>query len=131
MARSVSFTSGAVTVEVVSGLFDMRGLVADAEEVQIQGALAIIEVWAEQVTAWMKKNKRWQRRTGNAEDSLGVVQTVKEDVIELVLTGGVFYMKYLEQYFRDALGNPRFEILRPALELWADVLIERLGAQRD
>ena len=88
-------------------------------------ARAILDQWAREVRAWMQANHPWQNRTGEAERTLGVLGEFTEEVWRIVLTGGVHYQKYLELYF---LG--RFKILAPALDVWGQVLLDRLGAER-
>ena len=123
-------------------LSGLGGLVADMEEATKERARAIIDDWAVEVTAWMKKHAPWKDRTEevraalgvttpHARDVLGVLTEFKEHLIEIVLTGGVFYMQYLELHFKDATGMPRFAILKPAMDEWAQVLIDRLGATRE
>jgi hypothetical protein len=142
MPTTFTTTSGAVTSKVDIDLSGLRGAVADLQESVKERARVIIEDWADEVTAWMKKNAPWKDRTEaererlgvktpHARDVLGVLVDFKENVIEIVLTGGVFYMKYLEIFFKDASGHPRFAVLKPAMDVWAQVLIDRLGAERD
>lgn len=119
----------AVSVEVEMDMGVFAGIVSDAETAQREAARAIIDGWITEVTADMKQSASWQDRTGNARKTLGVLEELRGDVVELVMTGGVFYMKYLELFFKDAIGNPRFAILKPSFDKWMPVLIERLGAE--
>jgi hypothetical protein len=131
MAQTFKSQYGGVTSEVTIDFSGLAGIVSDLEESVKEQARVIIEDWAVEVTAWMKQNAPWTDRTTNARTSLGVITSFKEHIIEVVLTGGVFYMKYLELFFKGLDGHPRFAILKPAMDLWGQVLIERLGAQRD
>lgn len=132
MARTFSTTSGAVTSTVEIDLSGLTGVVSNLQESVKEQARVIIVAWADnEVTPWMKANAPWTDRTTNARQSLGVLADFKANLIEIVLTGGVFYMQYLEIAFKDASGHPRFAVLKPAMDVWAQVLIDRLGAQRD
>lgn len=142
MAQTFKSTYGGVTSEVTIDFSGLAGIVSDLEQSVMEQARIIIDDWAVEVTDWMKKNAPWKDRTEeertrlgvttpHAREVLGVITTFKEHLIEIVLTGGVFYMKYLELFFKGLDGSPRFAILKPAMDLWGHILIERLGAQRD
>lgn len=121
-----STRAGDWTAEIDLNLSGLEGLYEDATEVSKEIAKLIIDQWADEVEDWMKANAPWQDDTGDARKSLGVLKDFTKQVWEMVLTGGVPYMKFLEM-----LHEYRFAILRPALDEWANVLIERLGAVRD
>jgi hypothetical protein len=104
-------------------VYALHGVVADARSAHREAVLAVIDGWIEEVTAWMKANAPWQDRTTNARTSLGVVQELRGELINLYLTGGVYYMKYLELYFAG-----RYRILAPAFAQWWPTLMQRLNA---
>src|SRR6476646_244529 len=130
MPHQFKSTYGGVTSTRDINLSGREGLVADMEESVKERARVIIDEWAVEVTAWMKKNAPWQDRTEeerkrrgvttpHAREVLGVLVEVKERLIEIVLTGGVFYMQYRETAFKGLGGMPRFAILKPAMDEWA------------
>lgn len=101
----------------------LREVVTDARSDHREAVLAVIDDWITEVTAWMKANAPWQDRTTNARQSLGVEEEIRGELITLYMTGGVYYMRYLEQYFAG-----RFRILAPAFAQWWPVLMQRLNA---
>lgn len=115
--------AGGVSAEVWFDTSALRGVVADARTAQREAALAVIDHWIEEVTGWMKATAPWKNRTWQARLSLGVQEEIRGDLITLWITGGVFYMKYLELYFAG-----RYRILAPAFARWWPVLMARLGA---
>lgn len=86
------------------------------------GVRAVVQRYAPEVEAWMKSNAPWTDRTGNARQTLHTeVEEVVNEMVSLILAGGVEYQIYLE------LSNGgRFAIIGPALDyfapkIWADV----------
>lgn len=113
--------------EIDLDLSGVEGWASDGVDSSKEVAKLIIEQWSDQVQDWMRANAPWTDRTTDARRSLGVLQDFTKEVWELVLTGGVHYQEFLETNH----AGDKYAILRPALEEWAGVLIERLGAVRN
>lgn len=102
-----------------------RQIMRQVAHQQHDAVVRIVQGWAVEATQWMKENAPWDDQTGNARKSLGIVQHVGGDAIVLVLTGGVYYLLFLET--REAGKRP---ILVPATMLWGSELLKRVGAVR-
>lgn len=122
LQHAYTSTVGAFSCEVEIDFAGIRGLVEDTQSDYRELAIIIVQQWADEVTAWMKENRPWSDDTTNARQSLGVVTEFQNEVITLILTGGVFYQKYLE-----LLHGGRFRILQPAFHMWEPELRKRLG----
>lgn len=126
MTQKITTHFGGTTVETEIDEHFFDGLFEDSIEGQRESAIAVIEDWGHDVTKWMQQNASWQDQTGKARRSLGVQNFYGDTEIVSILTGGVAYLEFLEL---NQAG--RFAILAPALDIWAEVLIERLGAERE
>lgn len=122
LQRVYTAQSGAISCDVELDHSLLVRLAGRAQRDFRQRAFGVVMVWAEEVTAWMKENRPWRDHTERAKDSLGVLIEFRDEVLELIVTGGVFYQKYLELYH-----GGRYAILKPAFDVWEPVLRQRLG----
>lgn len=95
---------------------------AYADEIT-RGVFAICQGYAPEIENWMRANAVWVDRTGNARQSLwSDAEMVTQTTVELVLSHGVDYGKWLE-----LLHAGKYAIIAPALDyfapkVWADVV---------
>lgn len=96
----------------------IRGYISDLH----RGIYLICQRYAVEIEAWMKAERVWTDRTGNARQTLhSEVTSVVNEYVELIMAHGVEYGINLE------LDNGgRFAIVGPALDrftpkIWADV----------
>lgn len=88
------------------------------------GVRAIAQRRAPEIEAWMKTNKIWVDRTGNATQTLSAeVEDVSLDMVAIVMAHGVDYGVYLE-----FANQGRFSILSPALDTWGTILMADVRA---
>ncbi len=128
-ALNTAFTesAGGTSVDVtITG--SMEALMqAHLRRVRAQ-AIPVCEAWSDKVTAIMKERAPWNDRTEeeraargvttpHARDVLGVVREYLKTLFTLRLTGGVYYMRYLEQRESGKWG-----ILANTLNEWANDL---------
>lgn len=85
----------------------------------------VADRWCNEVQNYMKRNHPWHNRTGDAERGLGAqVAGMDGDDIAMYLYHSVYYGVYLETYVYPRAGL--LEIIQPTLDIYSDVLLERL-----
>lgn len=85
-----------------------------------------IERYASNVESYMKRNARWDDRTGDARRGLKAnISVEKNGLFRVELSHTVAYGIYLE--YREFSVKGRLSILEPTLDLFTSELVEILG----
>lgn len=87
-----------------------------------RGVLAIANLYAPEIEAYMKANAIWTDRSGNARQTLNAdANDVAMDMVQIILAHGMEYGIFLElaNAGRYAIIGPTLDVFGP--RIWADV----------
>lgn len=125
MASQHTVQVGGVRSELTLDLAGLAPLIERARQLALAQVKAVGESWSDQVTEWMVENAPWNDDTGDARGSLGVVPEYTPNVYTYSVTGGVTYQQHLE-----LARAGKYEIIKPAVDFWGQVLLDWAGAER-
>jgi hypothetical protein len=84
------------------------------------GIKAIVQVYAPKMQAWMKRNRVWTDRTGDARRGLvAELVVVVGEMFQITMGHNVEYGRYLE-----FSNQGRYAVIRPALDYWGPQILK-------